>query len=132
VSARRHLTAHRRWAGLILAFALLMKLLVPAGYMVERDGGHVVITICSGTAPRTMTMDMGGKHHEGKGERGAAAEMPCAFAGLAAPFLGPVDPLQLALLIAFVLALCVARIALPAPAPPVHLRPPLRGPPIPA
>ncbi|SOB86400.1 Protein of unknown function [Sphingomonas guangdongensis] len=130
MSARRHLTAHRRCAGLILALALLVKLLVPAGYMVDRGGGHIVITICSGTAPRQMTMDMGGKHHEGSGDRGATADMPCAFAGLAAPVLGPIDPLQLALLIAFVLALGVARSVPGAPAPPVHLRPPLRGPPI--
>ena len=55
--------------------------------------------------------------------------MPCAFSGLSAATLGAIDPIQLAGLIAFVLALGFTTSVLPAPSRPAHLRPPLRGPP---
>ena len=46
----RHLLAQRRLAVLICAAALLMKLLVPAGYMIGNDHGRLSIILCSGIA----------------------------------------------------------------------------------
>jgi len=118
---------------LICAATLLLKLLVPTGYMIDSDHGHLTITICSGTAPSTMTMDMSGVHGDmadhGKSKDHGKAEMPCAFSGLSAAMLGAIDPIQLAALMAFVLAVGLAATILPAPSRPAHLRPPLRGPP---
>jgi len=133
VQAIRHLLAQRHLAVLICAATLLLKLLVPTGYMIDSDHGRIAITICSGTAPAAMTMDMPGMHGEmpdhGKSKDHGKAEMPCAFAGLSAAVLGPIDPIQLAALIAFVLAISLTAIVPPAPSQPAFLRPPLRAPP---
>lgn len=118
---------------LICAATLLLKMLVPTGYMIDSVSGSITITICSGTGPATMTMEMPGMHGDmpghGKSTDHGKAEMPCAFSGLSAAALGATDPIQLAALIAFVLALGLVAIILPAPSRPAHLRPPLRGPP---
>jgi hypothetical protein len=140
VQAVRHLLAKRHLATLICAAALLLKLLVPAGYMIARDHGRITITICSGIAPRTMTlatpraMTMPGMHgampdHGTPKDHGNKAEQPCAFAGLSALSLGATDPVLLAALIAFVMAIGLAGVLPPMPAQPARLRPPLRAPP---
>lgn len=133
MQAVRHLLAQRHLAVLICAATLLLKLLVPTGYMIDSDHGRITITICSGTAPRTMTMEMPGMHGDmpdhGKSKDHGKAEMPCAFSGLSAAMLGAIDPIQFATLIAFVLALGLIATVPPAPSRPTYLRPPLRGPP---
>ena len=132
---RRHFLRHRALAGWIVAAALLMKLLVPAGYMPTMSGNSMIIQICSGYGPMTMAMpipgpipgqDHGQDHQQGK------AEMPCAFSGLSAPTLAAADPILLALAILFVMV-AGTRFIVPRPArSPAHLRPPLRGPPLPS
>lgn len=133
----RHLLAQRHLAVLICAATLLLKLLVPTGYMIDNDHGRITITICSGTAPQTMTMTMtmavpgmhGDMPDHGKSKDHGKAEMPCAFSGLSAAMLGAIDPVQLAALIVFILALGLIATIPPAPSRPAYLRPPLRGPP---
>ncbi|KQM27365.1 MULTISPECIES: DUF2946 family protein [unclassified Sphingomonas] len=133
MQAIRHLLAQRHLAVLICAATLLLKLLVPTGYMINNASGHFAITICSGTAPRAMTMEMPGMHGDmpdhGKSKDHGKAEMPCAFSGLSAAMLGAIDPVQLAALIVFILALGLIATIPPAPSRPAYLRPPLRGPP---
>lgn len=118
---------------LICAATLLLKLLVPTGYMIDGDNGYFTITICSGTAPRTITMDMPGMHGDmadhGKSKDHGKAEMPCAFSGLSAAITGAIDPIQLAALIAFVMVIGLVGLLSPAPSRRSYLRPPLRGPP---
>ena len=118
---------------LICAATLLLKLLVPTGYMIDNEHGQIAITICSGTAPATMTMEMPGMHGDvldhGKSKDHGKAEMPCAFSGLSAAMTGAIDPIQLAAMIAFVLAIGISPIVLPTPTRRIYLRPPLRGPP---
>jgi hypothetical protein len=117
---------------LICVAALLLKLLVPAGYMIDRSAGGVTITLCGGTAPAAMTMTMAGMHgggHHGPSKPHGKAEMPCAFSGLSAAALGAIDPIQLAALIAFVLAAGIAARRPPAPARAAYWRPPAQGPP---
>lgn len=118
---------------LIFAAALLLKLVMPTGYMIGNDHGRIEITICTGMVPATMAMDMPGVHGDmpghGKSKEHGKAEQPCAFAGLSAAMTGPVDPIQLTELIAFIMAIGMIGGLLPTPAGPVRLRPPLRGPP---
>ena len=74
----------------LLACALLLRLLVPAGWMPVSDANGVHLTLCSGTGPMTMpsmaamapgkTM-AGMAHHMPTDEQGAP-EHPCAFAHL--------------------------------------------------
>ncbi|QNE32421.1 hypothetical protein F1C10_11015 [Sphingomonas sp. NBWT7] len=147
--AVRHLLAQRRLALLICAATLLLKLLIPTGYMVAANHGRIAIVVCPGAAPRAEAMAMPGMHgdmpdhgmphqsmsgHGGAGDHGKAkdhgsAEMPCAFASLSAALLGAIDPLLLAALIAFVLATGFSAAIPPPPSRSAYLRPPLRGPP---
>lgn len=131
--AVRTLLAQRHLALLLCVATLLLKLLVPTGYMIDNDHGRLTITVCSGVEPRTMTMEMPGMHgdmpdHE-KSKNHGKAEMPCAFSGLSASTLGAIDPIQLAGFIAFVMAMGIISLALPPPSTRPYLRPPLRGPP---
>jgi hypothetical protein len=132
--AVRHLLAKRHLSVLVCAVTLLLKLLIPPGYMINNDHGRIAITICSGVAPLAMTTDMPGMHGDmvdhGKSKDHDRAEMPCAFAGLSAAMTGAIDPLQLSALIVFILAVCLVAGSIPAPSRPAHLRPPLRGPPV--
>lgn len=137
----RILLAQRRFAVLICAAALLLKLLVPTGYMIESSHGRLTITVCSGTEPATAATEMVGMDrpmpdHGQHGEKDhdkqdhGKAELPCAFSGLSTAALGAIDPIQLAILIAFVTAGRLFVLASPVQSNAVWLRPPLRGPPI--
>ncbi len=119
---------------LLLAGVLALRMLVPAGYMIAATPGGWAVTLCSGMAPAGHAMAaMPGMAAHHAGERPPEhdrAEMPCAFAGLAAPALaGGADPVLMLAAIAFVMAIARA-IARRRPIPPApFLRPPLRGPP---
>jgi hypothetical protein len=134
VDAIRHLLAHRRSAAFLCTLALLLKLLVPAGYMLAADHGRLSLIVCSGVAPppapatemSAMHADMA-DHDRGSGH--GKTEMPCAFAGMTAAALAATDPLQLAALIAFVVAGGMLWRAPDRPRAVARLRPPLRGPP---
>lgn len=133
MQAIRHLLAQRHLAVLICAAALLLRLVVPTGYMIDAAHGRLSITLCGGTAPVAMMMEMPGMHgttpDHGKADDHGKAQMPCAFSSLSAAALGAIDPIQLAALIAFIVATGLVVTYAPAPARPAHLRPPLRGPP---
>ena len=134
----RTLLAQRRFAVLICAAALLLKLLVPTGYMIESSHGRLSLAVCPGTVPVTempgmdRSMPDHGQEH-GKDHRKqdhGKAELPCAFSGLSAAALDAIDPVQLAILIAFVTAGGLFVVTSPVPSNATWLRPPLRGPPI--
>jgi hypothetical protein len=133
VLAARSLLAQRRLAMLLCVATLLLKLLLPAGYMVDNDHGRLTVSLCSGVAPNAVMTAMvgmhGDTHNPGKSKDHGKAEIPCAFSGLSAASLGAISPIQLAALIAFVMAVGLAVALLPTPAEPARLRPPLRGPP---
>ena len=130
----RRLLTHRRIVVAICAAALIVKLAIPAGFMLDRGVGGIVVTVCSGTAPRTMAIALPGlgdaPSDHGRPASGKS-EMPCAFAGLSAPGLGPIDPVQLAALIAFVTALGLTGLVAPPPSRSGRMRPPPIGPPVP-
>lgn len=129
--AVRRLLAQRWLAALLCAATLLLKLLVPTGFMISADGGGLAITLCPGVATGAPT-DMPGMQaampDHGRKD-GAKPDMPCAFASLAAQAIGTADPVLLLALIGFVLALGVRPQRLLPTFAPLYLRPPLRGPP---
>ncbi len=145
MTAIRSLFAQRHLAVLICAAALLLKLLIPAGYMIGQVDGRTAIILCPGSAPvagmapmahdAAMAMDHGHMVHDrsghgsGHSDKDHGRDMPCAFAGLTAPGLAATDPIQLALLIAFVMAVGLTMPVLLRPVAAPYLRPPLRGPP---
>ncbi|WP_257575623.1 hypothetical protein [Sphingomonas sanguinis] len=145
MTAIRSLFAQRHLAVLLCAAALLLKLLIPAGYMIGQVEGQAAIILCPGSAPvpdtapmahggamamghATMAHDRGG-HGQGHSDKDHGRDMPCAFAGLTAPGLAATDPIQLVLLVIFVMSVGRAMPVLPRPAAALYLRPPLRGPP---
>jgi hypothetical protein len=139
VPAIRTLLAQRRLAFFLCGATLLLKLLVPTGYMIGSEQGRPAIIMCPAAMPPVAVAGMAGMHgdmadHGKSMDHGAPRdhgkpEMPCAFSALSAPALDTIDPIQLAALIAFVMAIGLAGVALPPPSRPAYLRPPLRGPP---
>lgn len=132
---RRLFHIHPGIAVAIVALALAMKLLVPAGFMPTVSNGRIVVSICSGTGPMTMVVAMPGMAHHApadtpRHDEGASA--PCAYAGLMAPSLAAIDPLLLAIALFVAMALALRPVAPPLVAVPARVRPPLRGPPRPA
>jgi hypothetical protein len=113
----------------LATLALLVKVAVPAGYMIGTEHGTITIELCSGTGPMTMTMAMPGMaHHDPKSDHDKA-EQPCPFSGLSAPSLAAADPILLAIAITFIVATVFRSTARPVVRAPAFLRPPLRGPP---
>ncbi len=110
------------------ALALLVKALVPAGYMPMAIGKTLTVMMCDGQggkATLTLPLSRDGSQHDHR----SAADHPCVYSALGGQALEAADPVMLAeaLLFAFVFAL------LAVPLPPLrrisNLRPPLRGPP---
>lgn len=122
---RRYLRSRPWLAALVIAAALALRVLVPAGFMPTVADGRVTLTLCSGVAPAPMVRMPGMMHHEG----GDRAQSPCAFADLALPMSGGADPVLLVAALAFVMAVAVRRVVPLAPRAFARLRPPLRGPP---
>jgi hypothetical protein len=123
---------HRRLAVLLIVLALVIKAVVPAGYMLGVQGTVLTVTICADASgsevhkqivvpPKGTANDLADAH--------AKAPVACPYAALGFAALAGADAVLLALALAFVLALGLA------PSRPVplrriaFLRPPLRGPP---
>lgn len=128
----RLLRERRCLAAILVALALSMKMLVPAGYMIGAGPKIVTVQICTDASASGLTRQMaiplrkdaGGQPDRGKGDA------TCAWAALAKAAEGGAGPDLMALALAFILALGFAgHAARPRPSP-RHLRPPLRGPPL--
>lgn len=130
----RTLMARRQFAALLLVATLLLKMLVPAGYMVSSVNGHPAIIACTGVVEQvasSIAPDVrAGMHDHGKSKGHARAEMPCAFSALSAPALGTIDPILLIGLVAFIMVVGLRPATGLKSSRPAFLRPPLRGPPV--
>lgn len=122
---RRLVLDHPHLAAAFVALALMLKVLVPAGFMPSAENGRIAVAVCNAMGASTQVIEVPGLKHEGD----AAAGKSCAFADLSLPVLPSADPIQLAALLAFILALGLTVAVSPAPQAFTHLRPPLRGPP---
>jgi hypothetical protein len=132
----------------ILLAALLLRILVPAGFMPLVENGRLTLVVCSGYGPVTPAPAAHGearampgmahhaepqhhqiRHHETPEHQ---AQSPCAFADLALPAIGGADPIQLAAALLFIVAAALFVHGTLPPRAARHVRPPLRGPPLPA
>lgn len=75
---------------MLLAAALFLRLLVPAGYMVGSAAGARALVPCPAVVAAPVMAHHG--HHDG---RVPHTEAPCPFTALAAPALPAADPLAL-------------------------------------
>ncbi|MES2498523.1 MAG: hypothetical protein V4618_20590 [Pseudomonadota bacterium] len=107
-----------------VAAALLMRLLVPAGWMPAAERG-LAITLCTGAGAQQAWIDEKGNLHQGKQPGEGQADHPCVFGGFAAlldvsPFgdaLAGIAPLAVALPPLALTAVAIGR-GLAAPPPP--------------
>lgn len=125
--------AHPRLAALLLALALAMKALVPAGYMVGTGSRSPTMEICADSLGQRITKQItvaNARAHPADTAKADMAKKPCAFAGHAAPLLGGADGWLLAGALAFILALGFAPVHAPLLRRLVALLPPPCGPPV--
>ena len=126
---RRLAMSNRCWAATLFGLALLLKALMPAGYMTVSSGKSITVEICSGTGPASFTLHIPADGDSKGGKGSTSAEQPCAFAGLGAQALAAVDPVILAAALAFAFIVALRFVDLRLPRHRAHIRPPLRGPP---
>lgn len=121
---------HRALASLLVAAALLLKVLVPTGVMLAAEARTFTVAICndaSGTAAAgQMTISVG---HDSGEAPGKPAKGECPYGALSMASLAGADVALLALALLFILALGFVPVRVVPPARAFHLRPPLRGPP---
>jgi hypothetical protein len=131
MGAWRVFLKEHRWLALwLIAAALAVKALVPAGYMLADSGSKTLtMAICDGNGPATMTIDVPLDPDHAKAPDSGKQDGGCAYAGLGHAMIGGADPVLLLAAIAFLLALGFA----PAPQPVLRRRafaqPPSQGPP---
>lgn len=135
IALRAFLLRHSTLALGLVALALAMKALLPAGYMPGGDTRSFTIQLCSEgidgrhdlvrqiTVPASDAVEKAAAGH-------AKAQGTCPFGALGHALLGGADPVLLAAALAFILALGFAPVAVPAPRRRAHAWPPLRGPPL--
>ncbi len=123
---------HRHLALTLVVLALLVKALVPTGFMISPSASTILtVSVCTDGVgePRQMRIEVPRKSDHGSTTGNTTKGEHCAFSGLAKVATGGADPVLLAAAIAFILLVGTAPLrALPFRADP-YLRPPLRGPP---
>lgn len=122
---------HRAAALWLIALALLIKALVPAGYMVGQSGTRTFdIIVCSDPTGMPVAQKLV-IPFENKGEHDGkqAAKGDCAFTALGHGAAPATDAVLLLAAIAFILALGFTSLPAPTLRGFPHIRPPLRGPP---
>jgi hypothetical protein len=115
-------------AALIVALALVLRAVVPGGFMPSSDHRQIVVAICTGSGPATAVIAVPLADSTDTGDH-VKGDKPCAFGTLSLTSLAAADAVLLALALLFALALSLRPMvparALSAP----FLRPHLRGPP---
>lgn len=133
MDAFRHiLLARRRIAFAVIALALTIKALVPAGFMIDTRDHVLTITICAdATSGHLISKQIviPGKPVQNQTAQAKNGEA-CAFSGLALAGLAGTDPALLAQALAFILLLGFASVAPLRIAFARRIRPPLRAPPV--
>ncbi|HLU91457.1 MAG TPA: hypothetical protein VKZ46_02625 [Pedomonas sp.] len=122
----------RPWLAVwLVAAALLMKVMVPAGFMTSMNGGGLSVQLCTAYGVQTVVLTPDGqiKSTDASPTEGAM-EAPCAFAGHGAPLLSGASPALLAVAIAFILATSLRPVKTAPQLQPFFLRPPAIGPPL--
>jgi hypothetical protein len=130
---RAFIRTHRSLACLLLAMALAMKALVPAGYMVASGTRMVSIQICADSVCQRLTKQIAvadtGANHATDTAKSDIAKQACPYGGHSAPVLAGADLWLLTAALAFILALGFAPVAIPRPRRASFLLPPACGPP---
>jgi hypothetical protein len=131
----RLLREHRRLAAILVALALCMKVLVPAGYMVGASAKLITVEICADASGGKLTRQLAIPMEDstgGKQSDHGKSDATCAWTALSQATHDGADAGLLVLAPVFILALGVLRQAAEPVRRSCHIRPPSRGPPLPA
>jgi hypothetical protein len=130
---RNFIRDHRRTALAVGLLVFALKALVPPGYMVGQHAKVLTIEICADTIDahlsRQIVVPQSGAAGKTVQEHGKTAGI-CPYAALSMPSLAGADAALLALALTFIFALGFASVRPARPRRELHLRPPLRGPPL--
>jgi hypothetical protein len=136
MTALRALLRHKRLLTmLVIALALCVKALLPAGYMLGTGARMLTVQLCTESTGEHRSLTIAVPQSGGESapqDMQKKAESPCAFSALGWAFTGDVPAPLLALAILFALALGFAPVVFPALSRVHFAQPPLRGPPLPA
>ncbi|MXO66396.1 DUF2946 family protein [Altericroceibacterium endophyticum] len=113
----------------LVAAALLLKALIPTGYMISQDSDSFTIEICSGLANSAGATIHVPQSRDQTGDSDADDTHKCPYAALAMATMPAADADLLADQLAFILALGFEPQRAVAATRNEYLRPPLRGPP---
>lgn len=102
---RTSLKFNHRLAILLVALALAMKALVPAGFMVERSARSLTVLVCADSTGARSSVEITIPQSGTKSPALAKGHETCAFSTLGFAALAATDPMQLALALACILAL---------------------------
>jgi hypothetical protein len=130
---RAILRDYRRLAFVLVALSLMVKALVPAGFMLSQQGKVLTVLVCADTQGRQLTRQIVIPHSGEEGDAGGEHRDTggvCAFSSLATGSLANTDMALLAIALVFILALGFAQVRPLRLERILHLRPPLRGPPV--
>ena len=120
---------------ILVAAALCLRMVMPAGFMVAPDAKVLTIRICVDSldhdAIAAIAVPMKGSAGKTGGVGSGVGKGECAFSSLGMAATGGADAVLLALALAFILLLGFASTPAPHPRRLSRLRPPLRGPPLP-
>ncbi len=114
----------------MIALALCMKIIIPAGMMVNTSSKHITVQVCTGMGitERTLVIPMERTPDDGH-KNSKSNDVPCAYSALSMAGTHD-DPANLfAAALAFIFALGFAACLPSWQRITRHLRPPLRGPP---
>lgn len=124
---------HRRLVVMLIVLVLCVKMLVPAGFMIDASGKSLAVTMCDGQGPEQMPrMGMAAmeKAPAKTGKQGNAPDT-CPYSGLAMGAMSSALPALLVFALAFILTRGFWPDVGAQPVTRRFLRPPLRGPPLP-
>lgn len=127
---RAFLLHHRRFAALLIALALCMKVALPAGFMLGTSSMQLTIEICDSQGQPVLSqiaVPLDGKDAPGEAQHKGSSD--CPFSALSMAAMSGADVLLISAALVFIIALGFAPVA---SAPLLRfpfLSPPLRGPP---
>lgn len=121
---------HRALACLLVAAALCLKAVVPAGYMVGQGDKVLTVLVCDPGSQHAVTKQIAIPMKDDSGtDSNRQWQGDCAYNSLSMASTTGADPALLVLALAFILMLGFVPLPLPVRKRIAHLRPPLRGPP---
>ncbi len=121
---------HHLLTMMLVAAALCLRMVMPAGVMVAPEAKVLTIRICADSLDHDGIAEIAVPMKGTAGKLGGAGKGACAFTSLSMASVAGADALLLALALAFILMLGSAPQPVPRPRRTSRLRPPLRGPPL--